>query len=203
MLTTLTTLQWAQASNSSADATSALSQLDSYGQALSNGVAEANSGNGVNLLNGSQTSVAFDVGYGASGSVQSVRFATQDLIGSGGLLTAAKASGASSSSDLTALTSSDLTSSNIAATIANVRAAITNVTNYAASVGAVSAAQTAAASFASSMQSVVTAGADDLLAADLNAASTREAALQTQDQLAIQTLLIANQTSQYVLKLFA
>ena len=45
-------------------------------------------------------------------------------------------------------------------------------------------------------------GLSALVDADMNTASTRLQALQTQEQLGIQSLSIANQNSQLILKLF-
>jgi flagellin len=155
----------------------------------------------VNLLDGSTSSVALIDGYTPTGGLQTVSFTTSALTGSGGFLTAAQAGGQPSSTDLTALTSTDLTT-NIAATLANITQAITNVTNYSTSVGGSSSSETNAQDFATSMQTNYQNASDSLIGADLNAVSAREAALQTQIQMATQALSIANQTNALVLKLF-
>ena len=56
--------------------------------------------------------------------------------------------------------------------------------------------------FNSALSDAITAGVGSLEDADMNLASTRLQALQTQQQLGIQSLSIANQNSQLVLKLF-
>ena len=57
-------------------------------------------------------------------------------------------------------------------------------------------------SFNSSLSDALTSGVGSLVDADMNVASTRLQALQTQQQLGIQSLSIANQNSQLILKLF-
>jgi flagellin len=185
----------------STTSSAALASLQQYGQTLTSTVGGAASSNGENLLDGSTSSVEFVDGYTPTGGVQSVSFTTSALTGSGGYLTAAQASDQASSTDLTALTSSDLTT-DVDATLANIEQAITNVTNYSTSVGDVSSSETTAQDFATSMQTNFQNASDDLIGADMSAVSTREAALQTQIQMATQALSIANQSSALVLKLF-
>ena len=48
----------------------------------------------------------------------------------------------------------------------------------------------------------LTTGVSSLVDADMNEASTKLQALQTQQQLGVQSLSIANQSSQIILKLF-
>ena len=57
-------------------------------------------------------------------------------------------------------------------------------------------------SFISSLQTSIDDGVGNLVDADLNTASTRLQALQVQQQLGVQSLSIANQSTQMVLKLF-
>ncbi|MDX7952980.1 flagellin [Lichenihabitans sp. Uapishka_5] len=56
--------------------------------------------------------------------------------------------------------------------------------------------------FVSSLSDAITSGVGSLVDADMNVASTRLNALQTQQQLGVQALSIANQNSQMILKLF-
>ena len=56
--------------------------------------------------------------------------------------------------------------------------------------------------FTSSISDAITSGVGSLVDADMNVASTRLQALQTQQQLGIQALSTANQNSQLILKLF-
>ncbi len=54
----------------------------------------------------------------------------------------------------------------------------------------------------SNLSDAITSGVGSLVDADMNQASTKLKALQTQQQLGIQSLGIANQNSQLILKLF-
>ena len=92
-------------------------------------------------------------------------------------------------SDLTALASA-------------IDTAITNVTAGAAQLGQYSTTVNNQLSFTSSLSDAITSGVGSLVDADMNVASTRLQALQTQQQLGIQALSIANQNSQLILKLF-
>ena len=92
-------------------------------------------------------------------------------------------------SDLTALASA-------------IDTAITSVTAGAATLGQYSTTVTNQLSFTSSISDAITSGVGSLVDADMNVASTRLQALQTQQQLGIQALSMANQNSQLILKLF-
>ena len=76
------------------------------------------------------------------------------------------------------------------------------MTKGAATLGAASTTITNQISFVSSLSDAITSGVGSLVDADMNVASTRLQALQTQQQLGIQSLSIANQNSQLILKLF-
>ena len=80
--------------------------------------------------------------------------------------------------------------------------AITNVTAGAATLGQYTTTVNNQISFTSSMSDAITSGVGSLVDADMNVASTRIQALQTQQQLGIQALSMANQNSQLILKLF-
>ena len=76
------------------------------------------------------------------------------------------------------------------------------VTNYAATIGSTQDRATSASNLNSALTTNYAAGVSALIDADMNVASTRLQALQTQQQLGIQSLSIANQNSQLILKLF-
>ena len=101
--------------------------------------------------------------------------------------------------DLTALTTSTATA---AAQITAVNAALTAITSYSSILGSVSNTLANAATFNSALSDNYTTGIGALVDADMNQASTRLQALQTQQQLGVQSLSIANQSSQLILKLF-
>jgi flagellin len=83
-----------------------------------------------------------------------------------------------------------------------VEAAISSLTTAASTLGSVLSNLTAQGTFTSSLTNSLTSGVGSLVDADMNQASTRLNALQTQQQLGIQSLSIANQNSQLILKLF-
>ena len=80
--------------------------------------------------------------------------------------------------------------------------AITNVTAGAAQLGQYTTTVNNQLSFNSSLSDAITSGVGSLVDADMNVASTRLQALQTQQQLGIQALSIANENGQLILKLF-
>ena len=91
---------------------------------------------------------------------------------------------------------------NSGAMMTAVNAALTAVTAYSSSLGSTSDALTNATNFNNSLSTNYTTGIGALVDADMNQASTRLQALQTQQQLGVQSLSIANQSSQLILKLF-
>jgi flagellin len=80
--------------------------------------------------------------------------------------------------------------------------ALAQVTNYAALIGATQNRMTSAATFNTALMTNYHDGISGLVDADMNTASTQLQALQTQQQLGIQSLSIANQNAQLILKLF-
>ncbi|MGI3904049.1 MAG: flagellin, partial [Janthinobacterium lividum] len=80
--------------------------------------------------------------------------------------------------------------------------AINSVTTGAATLGQYTTTVNNQISFTSSISDALTSGVGSLVDADMNVASTRLQALQTQQQLGIQALSMANQNSQLILKLF-
>jgi flagellin len=92
--------------------------------------------------------------------------------------------------------------SNAGSLLTAVEQAQAAVTNYAATIGATQDRMTTIANFNSALTTNYATGVSALIDADLNVASTRLQALQTQQQLGIQSLSIANQSSQLILKLF-
>ncbi|MGD0721204.1 MAG: flagellin [Roseiarcus sp.] len=91
---------------------------------------------------------------------------------------------------------------NSAAMMTAVNTALTAITSYSSSLGSTSDALTNAMNFNNSLSTNYTTGIGALVDADMNQASTRLQALQTQQQLGVQSLSIANQSSQLILKLF-
>jgi len=83
-----------------------------------------------------------------------------------------------------------------------VDAAIQKMTAAATNLGATTTRINLQTSFISALSTAITEGVGSLIDADMNEASTKLNALQTQQQLGIQSLGIANQNSQLILKLF-
>ena len=85
---------------------------------------------------------------------------------------------------------------------AEVQAAIKGIINASTTVGSLQTQISTQRTFNSSLSDALTSGIGSLVDADMNVASTRLQALQTQQQLGIQALSMANQNSQLILKLF-
>ena len=86
--------------------------------------------------------------------------------------------------------------------ITQVTAAINSVASAAADLGAVKNRIATNTDFVKTLMDSVNRGVGQLVDADMNAESTRLSALQTQQQLGVQALSIANQNSQSILSLF-
>ena len=76
------------------------------------------------------------------------------------------------------------------------------MTSAASNIGSVQSRITAQQSFVTSLKSTIDEGVGSIVDADMNAASTKLQALQVQQQLGVQSLSIANQSAQLILKLF-
>jgi flagellin len=100
------------------------------------------------------------------------------------------------------LTSLSTTPATAAAQMTAVGAALTAITSYSSIIGSTSNTLANAATFNTALSDNYTTGIGALVDADMNQASTRLQALQTQQQLGVQSLSIANQNSQLILKLF-
>ncbi len=182
-------------SNSSTDLSS-MQQSAKAIQAIVNSAAT----NGVNLLNGTQSSsLTFALGIGSD----SVSLTTQSLADSNtqGILQTAQDANASAATNLLALTSSDVSASSIGNTVLNIQSAITAVNGYATTIGSTQNAITSIASFAKAMSSNYSDFATSITAADTTTLSTKESALQAQIALSTQAISIANSMSQYAVKL--
>jgi len=78
----------------------------------------------------------------------------------------------------------------------------TQMTDAAANLGAVNSRISMQEDFVSNLRDSIDKGVGRLVDADMNEESTRLKALQTQQQLGIQALSIANSSSQNILSLF-
>jgi flagellin len=104
--------------------------------------------------------------------------------------------------NVTGLTNSAADETTLSDYITMVDNALTDLTNAAATLGSTQTRVTLQTNFVSSLKDAITSGIGSLVDADMNQASTTVQALQTQQQLGIQSLSIANQNTQLILKLF-
>ncbi|MBR1087992.1 flagellin [Bradyrhizobium manausense] len=104
--------------------------------------------------------------------------------------------------DISTLTDSAADQTTLSGYITQVTAAINAVASAAADLGAVKNRIATNTDFVKTLMDSVTRGVGQLVDADMNAESTRLQALQTQQQLGVQALSIANQNSQSILSLF-
>jgi flagellin len=147
-------------------------------------------------LDGTITTTTY-TGLDANGNVTTAAAAAAFQVSttttsSGGILT-------QSGVDLTNMTTSATTAD---AQLTAVKNALAAVTTYSSIIGSTQDRMTAASNLNSALATDYTNGVSGLVDADMNEASTRLQALQTQQQLGIQALSIANQNSQLILKLF-
>ncbi|MCA1495569.1 MULTISPECIES: flagellin [Bradyrhizobium] len=104
--------------------------------------------------------------------------------------------------NISALTDSAADQTTLDGYIAQVTTAINSVASAAANLGAVKNRISTNTNFVKSLMDSVDRGVGQLVDADMNAESTRLAALQVQQQLGVQALSIANNSSQSILSLF-
>jgi flagellin len=103
---------------------------------------------------------------------------------------------------ISALTDSAVDQATLDTYITKVTTAINTVASAAANLGAVKNRLATNTEFVKTLMDSVDRGVGQLVDADMNAESTRLQALQTQQQLGVQALSIANQNSQSILSLF-
>ena len=104
--------------------------------------------------------------------------------------------------DISKLTDSAMDIAALETYVAAVDAALANITTSASSLGAIKSRVGLQQDFVKSLTDSLDRGIGQLVDADMNAESTRLQALQTQQQLGIQALSIANGNSQSILSLF-
>ncbi len=143
--------------------------------------------NGNSIAQGGTPTFATAVSFAATTTTTPPAGAASNLLVQGGL-------------DLTDLT---VTAGNATLALAASNQALAAVTNYAAQIGATQDRMTNASTFNTALTTNYSNGISGMVDADMNTASTQLQALQTQEQLGIQSLSIANQNAALVLKLFA
>lgn len=174
-----------------APASLTIASVDLYGNATTT-TYTALDANGNNST--TDTSLTFATASSLSVSSTTTTSATANLLTQGGLdLTGG--TGVTSTFQI----GGAITASNA---LAAVNQAISAVTNYSAEIGATQDRMTAATTFNSDLTTNYSNGVSGLVDADMNEASTRLQALQTQEQLGIQSLSVANQNAALILKLF-
>jgi flagellin len=109
---------------------------------------------------------------------------------------------AAGESILTMSLTEDMTSGDVAEYLNDVETALTAMTSAGAKLGSISNRIGLQEDFVSKLADSIDSGVGRLVDADMNEESTRLKALQTQQQLAIQSLSIANSDSQNILSLF-
>lgn len=198
-----------QAQQPGADQAKILTSLQQLGSQLTSVVSSATF-TGLNVMDGTQTSpVTFISSYNNGGGTAASVVGTIDLTvtdltnaGGTGILESAQATGSGGATNFTALTAADLATGTITDTLSNADKAIADLTTYAAEIGATVKRVDAQNSFIKTMNEALTTGVSSLVDADMNETSTRLQALQTQQQLGVQSLSIANQNAQIILRLF-
>ena len=143
--------------------------------------------NGVNLLNGNNLTIDFNSTATSSLSITGVTFNASGLG-----LSAISGSATGSFQDSTALNTA----------VTDINAAILNVQTQTETFGTNSGVIGTRQSFETNMINTLQTGASNLVAADQNQQSANLLTEQTQQQLEISALSIANQANQSVLKLF-
>lgn len=103
---------------------------------------------------------------------------------------------------VTDLDLNDLDDTAIAATLDIIDAAMKNLMELGSTFGAASSRMDIQKDFIAALTDAIDRGIGSLIDADMNEESTRLKALQTQQQLAVQSLSIANATSENILRLF-
>ncbi|MBS0267477.1 MAG: flagellin [Proteobacteria bacterium] len=104
--------------------------------------------------------------------------------------------------DISSLTDSSTDQATLTQYIAGVDSAFQEMTTAATNLGAAQQRINLQTSFISSLRDTITTGVSQLVDADMNQESTRLQALQVKQQLGVQALSIANQSSQNILSLF-
>ena len=138
-------------------------------------------------LLGASLGLTNSTGATDNSSAQAGAYAADSLLGFS--LTTASSTGTGGATDLNVLGKA-------------IDTAITSVTAGTAQLGQYTTTVNNQLAFTSSISDAITSGVGSLVDADMNVASTRLQALQTQQQLGIQALSMANQNSQLILKLF-
>jgi flagellin len=140
------------------------------------------------------SSVLIDANTAGGGILDSGRSTTGAIVTSGGTSIL--------NIDISSLTDSAADQATLNGYIAGVDSAFQEMTNAATSLGANQQRIDLQTDFVSSLMDSISSGISQLVDADMNEESTKLQALQVKQQLGIQALSIANQSSQNILSLF-
>ena len=162
-----------------------------------NAVAKDSGYKGVNLLNGDSLTVKFSENDGSSLNI------TGETATTAGGLAVANATAWAAKADAVA-TAEEVVAQNTAIgnSIKAVETAISTLRSWSSKFGNNYSIVQSREAFTENLINVLTEGADKLTLADMNEESANMLALQTRQQLAINSLSLASQASQSVLKLF-
>jgi len=185
----------AQSAADSTDATERSAYLTQFNEILKqiDAVAADSSYKGINLLGGdtNKLSVKFSEKAGSTSKL--------DITG---VNAATKGDGGLGIADATAWSADATGDANIATAVSQVEAAITKLRTWSSEFGNNYSIVQSREEFTENLINVLTEGADKLTLADMNEESANMLALQTRQQLAVNSLSLASQASQSVLRLF-
>ena len=145
----------------------------------------------------SVSTTAYKFDSGATGNVLFGATATGTIQTSSGILGTKTGSYSVFSLDI-----SKMTSGQISSALNMVQTALNAMTSMGSKLGSISSRIDLQTSFASSLSDSIQSGVGKLVDADMEQESSKLSALQTQQQLAIQSLSIANSSNQSILSLF-
>ena len=145
----------------------------------------------------SVSTTAYKFDSGATGNVLFGATATGTIQTSSGILGTKTGSYSVFSLDI-----SKMTSGQISSALNMVQTALNSMTSMGSKLGSISSRIDLQTSFASSLSDSIQSGVGKLVDADMEQESSKLSALQTQQQLAVQSLSIANSSNQQILTLF-
>ncbi|WP_114944000.1 flagellin [Microvirga calopogonii] len=199
---TLTSMKEQATQAADVDGTSGYTEVNKalagLGKTLSGLINGANF-NGVNLLNNATAPINIVTGYTAAVT----NTATPAVTTAGSFSTVAITPKNLVTDLASSITPATVNSKATAETLSSeLDLALDIVRTFGADLGAVQNQIDAQSKFLDALSNSLTNGISSMVDADMNEASTRLQALQTQQQLGVQSLSIANQNSQMILKLF-
>ena len=145
----------------------------------------------------SVSTTAYKFDSGATGNVLFGTTATGTIQTSSGILGTKTGSYSVFSLDI-----SKMTSGQVSSALNMVQTALNSMTSMGSKLGSISSRIDLQTSFASSLSDSIQSGVGKLVDADMEQESSKLSALQTQQQLAVQSLSIANSSNQQILTLF-